>query len=123
MTRQRAVILEILRSDKKHHTADEILTLAKEKLPGISRATVYNNLKALEEEQIIRRITAEGTKDRYDNAYLPHGHLFCSVCQTVTDFFIKDFTEELEEIAGDSIDSYELKVRYICPECKNRMAE
>lgn len=118
MTRQRAVILEILRSDKKHHTADEILALAKEKLPGISRATVYNNLKSLEEEQMIRRITAEGTKDRYDNAFAPHGHLFCSVCQSVTDFFIDDFTEELEEIAGDSIDSYELKVRYICPKCK-----
>ena len=122
MTRQRAVILEVLRSDKCHHTAEEIFVLAKKKLPGISRATVYNNLKALESERLIRRITAEGTKDRYDNAYLPHGHLFCSVCQAVTDFFIPDFKEELETIAGDSIDSYELKVRYVCPECKRMKA-
>ena len=118
MTRQRAVILEVLRSDKCHHTADEIFELAKQKLPGISRATVYNNLKALEQEEIIRRITAEGTKDRYDNAFLPHGHLFCTKCGMVTDFFINDFKDELEVIAGGKIDSYELKVRYLCPECR-----
>ena len=118
MTRQRAVILEVLRSDKCHHTADEIFELAKQKLPGISRATVYNNLKALEQEEIIRRITAEGTKDRYDNAFLPHGHLFCTKCGTVTDFFINDFKDDLEVIAGGKIDSYELKVRYLCPECR-----
>ena len=119
MTRQRAAILEVLRADKCHHTAEEIFELAKAKLPTISRATVYNNLKALENEQFIRRITAEGTADRYDNAYVPHGHLFCTVCSEVVDFNIPDFTEELESIAGDAIDSYELKVRYVCPSCKN----
>lgn len=118
MTRQRAVILEVLRADKCHHTADEIFELAKKKLPGISRATVYNNLKSLEKEQFIRRITAEGTKDRYDNAFIPHGHLFCTECSEVLDFSIPDFTKELEAIAGNKIDSYELKVRYVCQKCK-----
>lgn len=119
MTRQRAAILEVLRSDMKHHTADEIFELAKERLPSISRATVYNNLKALEQERVIRRITAEGTKDRYDNSFTPHGHLFCVVCSEVEDFTIPNFTKDLECIAGDSIDSYELKVRYVCKKCKD----
>ena len=47
-----------------HHTADEIFALAKEKLPGISRATVYNNLKTLESARLIRRITGEALSDR-----------------------------------------------------------
>ncbi len=118
MTRQRAVILEVLRSDMCHHTAGEIFDLAKKKLPTISRATVYNNLKALEEERLIRRITAEGTKDRYDNSFIPHGHLFCTECGEVKDFEIPDFVKTLETEVKDSIDSYELKVRYICKKCK-----
>lgn len=118
MTRQRSVILDVLRSDMCHHTADEIFDLAKQRLPTISRATVYNNLKALENERMIRRITAEGTKDRYDNSFVPHGHLFCTSCSAVKDFVIPDFTELLNAVAGDEIDSYELKVRYICPKCK-----
>ena len=78
MTRQRAVILEVIRSDMCHHTAEEIFALAKEKLPTISRATVYNNLKSLEEEQVIRRINGEDGSARYDKSYIPHGHLFCN---------------------------------------------
>ncbi len=118
MTRQRAVILEVLRSDMEHHTADEIFELAKKKLASISRATVYNNLKALEEEQVIRRITAEGTKDRYDNSFIPHGHLFCTRCGTVSDFSIPDFFGVLEQTLGEKIDSYELKVRHVCKKCR-----
>ena len=118
MTRQRAVVLEVINSDMRHHTADEIFALAKERLPGISLATVYNTLKYLEKNRFIRKITAEGTKDRYDNSYIPHGHLFCSKCCEVSDFTLPDFTENLNELLGDKIDSWELKVRYICQKCK-----
>ena len=85
MTKQRAVILEVLRSDKCHHTAEELFELAKEKLPAISRATVYNNLHSLEEEQFIRRISGDGGPDRYDNSFIPHGHLVCTLCGRVID--------------------------------------
>ena len=118
MTRQRAAILEVICSDKCHHTADEIFALAKEKLPGISLATVYNTLKYLEENRLIRRITAEGTKDRYDSSYIPHGHRFCSDCLEVRDFTLPEFDQMLTELIGGQIESYELKVRYICPVCR-----
>ena len=118
MTKQRAVILEVLRSDKCHHTAEELLELAKMKLPGISRATVYNNLKALEQEQIIRRISGDGGPDRYDNSFIPHGHLVCSVCGAVRDIDIPGIREALNESIGEEIDSYELKVRGRCSHCK-----
>ncbi len=118
MTKQRAVILEVISSDKCHHTADEIFALAKEKLPGISLATVYNTLKYLEGNKYIRKITAEGTKDRYDSSYIPHGHLFCSKCREVCDFTLPDFEKTLCELAEDDIESWELKVRYICKKCR-----
>ena len=117
MTKQRACILEVIRSDKAHHTADEILDLASKRLPGISRATVYNNLKALERDKLIRRITAEGSSDRYDSSYIPHGHLFCTECGEVTDFEIPDFNGLLMRFTDGRMDSYELKVRYVCKRC------
>ncbi len=117
MTRQKACILEVIRSDKAHHTADEILALAALRLPGISRATVYNNLKALERDKLIRRITAEDSKDRYDGSFIPHGHLFCTMCGEVTDFDIPDFCGMLMDYTDGRMDSYELKVRYVCKKC------
>ena len=118
MTRQRAVILVVMRSDMCHHTAEEIFSLAKEKLPTISRATVYNNLKALEEEQLIRRINGEDGIARYDKSYIPHGHLFCTECKNIYDFKIPDFKTTLTQYSDAVIDSYELSARGVCPTCK-----
>ena len=101
-----------------HHTADEIFTLAKERLPGISRATVYNNLKVLESEKLIRRITGDALSDRYDNSYIPHGHMICEECGVVKDFNLRNFDKMLSDAIGSDFDSYELKVRYLCDACK-----
>lgn len=118
MTRQRATILEIIRSAPHHRTADELFALAKQRLPGISLATVYNNLHALERDEMIRRITAEDGSDIYDPIRAPHGHLFCTVCHSITNFELPTFLQTLEKAAGSDIESYELKVRYVCPKCK-----
>ena len=118
MTRQRAVVLDVIRSDKCHHTADEIFRLARERLPTISRGTVYNNLKALEEEKIIRRISGDGTADRYDSAFIPHGHIICKECGRVWDFWVERFDETLKSAVGMDIDSYELKARVVCDKCR-----
>ena len=118
MTKQRAVILEVIRSDMCHHTADEIFTLAKERLPGISRATVYNNLKALESDKLVRRITGDGASDRYDNSYTPHGHLICEECGKVWDFNIPSFDKLISDAIGSEFNSYELKVRHLCDACR-----
>ena len=123
MTRQREAILDVIRSDCCHHTAEEIFELAKARLPGISLATVYNSLKYLEAQKLIRRITAEGHSDRYDSSYIPHGHLFCTECARVSDFTVPDFENSLRSLVGDDIDSYELKVRYTCPGCRAKLTQ
>ena len=118
MTRQRAAVLEVVRADKCHHTAEEIFTLAREILPGISKATVYNNLKALEAEGLVRRIGGEGAADRYDSSFFPHGHLFCEKCGKIKDFSVEGFESIRADVIGNEITSYELKVRGVCKECR-----
>ena len=119
MTRQRAVILSVIRSDMCHHTAEEIFEMAKCKLPTISRATVYNNLKSLEEEQMIRRINGEDGVARYDRSYVPHGHLFCIGCKRIYDFDIPNFENTLAGCSEAVIDSYELTAKGLCNSCKS----
>lgn len=118
MTKQRAAILSVLHSGKYHFTADEIFAEAKKIYPAISRATVYNNLRALEEEKHIRRIGGEGSSARYDSSYIPHGHLFCTECGEIFDFKIPDFESTLAEMTGSLVDSYELRLRGICQNCQ-----
>lgn len=122
MTKQRALILDIIRSDKCHHTADEIFSMARERLPGISLATVYNNLHALERERLIRKISGDSSSDRYDGSYIPHGHLVCEACDKIWDFNIDGFDGLLSEAIGFGFSSYELKVRCLCEECRQKNA-
>ena len=119
MTRQRAVILDVIRSDEHHNTAEEIFALAKEKLPSISRATVYNNLHAMEREGLVRRIGGEGASDRYDKNVHPHGHLFCKTCGNIFDIEIPMLEKIIFESAGDEFVEYELKVQGVCKACKS----
>ena len=122
MTRQRAIILDIFRSDLcrgQHRTADEILKYAKERFPAISRATVYNNLRSMEEEGLIRRITGEDGADMYDASFVLHGHLICMGCRSVKDINTPDMLEKLSDICGEALSSFELKMRYLCESCRS----
>ena len=67
MTRQRALILEILQHSPKHLTADEIFAIAREKMPGIARGTVYRNLKLMEQAREIARLEGVVAQQRQWN--------------------------------------------------------
>ncbi len=117
MTRQKAAIIQVIMSEPRHYTPDEIFNHAKEILPNISRATVYNNLKALENDKVIRKISGDGGSDYYDRSYIPHGHLFCEKCKQICDLETDSLHSDLEKQFGCVVDAYELKVRGICKEC------
>ena len=123
MTKQRALLLSIFRSELckgQHRTADEVLAFARERMPGISRATVYNNLKSLEEEGLIRKISGEDGADVYDAAFELHGHMICKVCKSIKDIDVPKLLEKLKEISGVDVEAYELKLRYVCDGCKDK---
>ena len=123
MTKQRELVLEVVRANKEHYTAAQIFELAKKRMPTISRATVYNNLKALENMGLIRRITGDDAFDRYDSAFVPHGHMVCTNCGEMWDVDITGLDSMISEAVGRDFTSYELKVRILCKKCENSVNE
>jgi Fe2+ or Zn2+ uptake regulation protein len=74
-TAQRVVITQFLLNNFEHPTADEVLEGVKERLPvALSRATVYNTLNALVEAGVIREVTLEAGRVRYDANMVEHHH-------------------------------------------------
>ena len=118
MTKQRALILRLIRESKRHLTADELYRLAKKELPGIALATVYNNLIRLAEDGEIKKITFCDHLDCYDKSSIPHVHLICDRCGRVSDHPSEGLKEEMENRLGFPINEYELAVHYTCPECQ-----
>ena len=119
MTKQRQLILNIINTSHIHPTADQIYSIAKETMPSMVMATVYNNINALTELGLIRRLTIHGEPDRYDNINIQHEHIKCDKCGTLTDVKMGDMLEELKNKSGMDVTHYDLNMHFICDICRN----
>ena len=120
MTRQRALILGIMREKcPEHLTADEIFCHARQAMPHIARGTVYRNLKLMELDGEI----GQSLFDRYDANPSPHGHLLCESCGELADLPVVGLIRDIEAAIGTEVRGYTLTIRYICPKCRAKNAQ
>lgn len=119
MTRYEEEIYNIIIGSTEHLTVEQIYTKLKKKCPKVVMATVYNNVNKLWKAKRIRRITVENMPDRYDRV-VRHDHLVCQRCGRLTDISFGDLTAALREQVGEEFLFYDLKVFYICSDCRNK---
>lgn len=118
MSKYAKLILQLINESSGHMTAEQIFLELKKMEPKVVQATVYNNLNMLHREGLIRKVSMEGSPDRYDKIK-KHDHLVCKKCGALSDVSFHDLTEGLEEQLGEGILSYDLKVFYLCPKCRD----
>lgn len=120
LTKQREVVLQVIRTEKEHLTANEVFDKAKQLLPGISFATVYNSLRFLKEAGHIAEISFGSGASRFDSKLTRHDHAICTKCGKLVDMQI-DLPAELLSFAAEfsqfQPESFELTLRGICPDC------
>lgn len=112
-------ILALINRAEDHLTAEQVFFRLKEQYPSVVMATVYNNLNSLYQRGMIRKIRVEGLPDRYDRN-TKHDHLLCSRCGRLSDLCLEDLTQTLESQVGFHIDSYDLRIHYLCPQCREK---
>lgn len=84
-SRQRELILNIVKGTKSHPTAEWVYYQAKKEIPTIGIATVYRNLNALAEMGALKRIAVSDGIDRFDGDLHDHYHLECACCGRLMD--------------------------------------
>ncbi len=119
MTKYEAEIYNIITKSMEHLTVEQIYTELQKKYPKVVMATVYNNVNKLWKARLIRKIAVENMPDRYDRV-VKHDHLICQMCGRLTDISFQDLTASLREQMQGEFLSYDLKVFYICPECRKQ---
>lgn len=121
ITPQRRAIFESLTGDLSHPTAEEIYQRVRQRIPEISRMTVYNTLYELVSMGEIAEVepfVKEGT--RYDANTTSHHHLVCLRCHAVVDID-RDFDGldvPLPEASGYRIVRREVMFYGYCPNCQ-----
>ncbi len=120
-TRQREQVYSVLLGEHDHPTADGIYSRAREEMPSISLATVYNCLDTLVDCGLARQVNFEREPSRYcpmetDNEHYAHFH--CTKTGKVYDIHIPSpVLKLLQKIMpeGFSADKVELCFRGTVP--------
>ncbi len=120
LTKQREVVLQVIRDVKEHLTANEVFDRAKQLLPTISFATVYNSLRFLKDAGHIGEISFGNGASRFDALTSRHDHAICTNCGKLVDMEI-ELPSEIVKLATKfskfKLESIELTLRGLCPDC------
>jgi len=121
LTKQREVVLKVIREAHEHLTANDVFAEAKRQLPSISFATVYNSLRYLKEAGHIAEIKFGDGASRFDRMTSRHDHAICTSCGKLVDIEMDVPDEILKRAARYSKfkpESIEFTLRGKCPDCK-----
>lgn len=117
---QRMAIMEYLMNHLTHPTADTIFNNLYSSIPTLSKTTVYNTLKLLEEQGAIQAISIDDKNMRYDADISRHAHFQCKRCSYIYDLPLKN-TEAIEMECFGSLTITECQVYFkgYCEHCQN----
>ena len=122
-SKQRELILNCIKENPCHLTADAIYEMLKKENPNLSLGTVYRNLAQLVEHHMILKISIPGEPDRYDGNMDDHIHFLCLECNEVQDLFIDELSsigQMVEAKADVKVDSFDLLLKGTCSRCKEK---
>jgi Fur family peroxide stress response transcriptional regulator len=119
-TAQRRAVLRFLSDEPVHATAEEIFVAVNRTDPRASRATVYNNLKALEDAGLVRQVVSEGKAARFDVDFHRHHHFLCERCGTVEDIEWFDLPDSAcGALGGRRVRHFDVVFRGLCCACQH----
>lgn len=120
LTKQREAVLRVIREADEHLTAVKVFDDARQLLPGISFATVYNSLRYLKEKGLISEVRFGNDAVRYDHKLARHDHALCNNCGKLVDLELSipaQLIEEASMLSKFNAESIEVVLRGLCPEC------
>ena len=123
LTKQRRVVLEVIRESPEHLTANEVFVRAQSKFQTISFATDYNSHRLLRPAGNIAEINFGNGASRYDRITRRHDHAICTECGMLVDIELEQPVDLIEIAAAYSKfkpESLEFTLKGLCPECSDK---
>lgn len=121
-SKQRELILEALKENVIHPTAENLYDIMQKEHPDVSKATLYRNLNQLTEAGIIKKIDGLEAPAHFDHNTFLHYHFICEKCckvWDVSDDVAFNVVKKTEEETGFKITSHEIVFRGLCKTCQN----
>ena len=121
LTVQRRAILQELLTRQDHPTADQLYEAVRERVPGLSRTTVYRVLETLVRVGAARKVCHHDSVVRFDPNVGRHHHLVCESCGALLDLedsAIRSLGLPDTRHLGFTIKDYSINFTGICQRCR-----
>lgn len=118
------MILEAVREENVHPSADYIYDKLKKDNPNLSLGTVYRNLAKLTEKGFIHKVSFPGEPDRFDGQLSEHYHFKCEICGNIVDIKsdkLSEINDYISEEQGIKVLSSNISFKGICSDCKKEI--
>ncbi len=123
-TKQRAAVIEVLRTSRAHPDAAGVHAAVREQLPSVSLGTVYRTLDALVRDGVLVTIERAGQATRYDYRHEgeEHHHAVCRGCGAIFDVEVGalPYLPRAALPSGFQVTDVRLEFMGICPGCLER---
>ena len=113
--------METLAGRKDHPTADQIYDVVAERLPGVSRTTVYRVLEAFVDLGVVNKINSPEAKSHFDADTSRHHLVRCTGCGAVADVHdqrLNALKLPTEHASGFDIVDYSINFVGTCATCR-----
>lgn len=122
-THQRQVIYQTVMSLPGHPSAEVVYERVRQRIPAISLATIYKNIRTFLESGIFQEVSLHHGSLRVEPNLRPHHHLVCTRCKSIIDLD----QDELEPVRlkhklprGFQLQRIAVDVLGICQDCSAR---
>ncbi|MDD2961014.1 MAG: transcriptional repressor [Muribaculaceae bacterium] len=118
---QRIAIMKYLMEHPTHPSVDKIYCDLLPDMPTLSRTTVYNTLRVLEENDALITLNIDSKNVRYDGNVMPHAHFMCRSCGKIYDTALPEgILKEIPGMETFQIDAIKLYYKGLCQECQEK---
>ena len=122
-SKQKDVVLQALKDNVIHPTADELYKIISKTNSSIGSATVYRNLNSLAEEGLIKKIDGLETSAHFDHNTHKHYHFICDCCKKIYDVsenIAPDVDINAAKETGFNITGHDICFHGICTDCMKK---
>lgn len=114
----RLKIYSYLKDSEDHPTVDMIYQDLVDKLPTLSKTTVYNVLSLFMDQKLVKSVNTSASEMRFELAHLPHSHFKCDTCGVIYDIPMIKVNYDEKQLQGFAIKEEEVLLIGTCPNCR-----
>ena len=111
-------ILKYLMENRMHPTVDEIYRALSDKIPTLSKTTIYNTLNLFSQKGLVEVLTIDEKEARFDVDVRPHAHFKCLSCGRIFDLWDVDVNVRDEKLTDFEVKSVHVYFKGYCSNCR-----